>query len=347
MQARLRIFWALAISLLLHFWLISDTEFSLPDWEPMSAPIQVNIQPKIVSTHSHENPLEKKIIRPKIPQLIPDFPKPTHPSASQPKPDSAQITAPLPLNSNTPTSDVSTTPIRAPEESVAESIPLPEDTFLAPAEEEMPTVLPPPKRVEIDFRGANGSKGEGTQRFELGENGHYKLHSEMSMPVFLFVSGKMEQTSEGLVTEHGLQPLTFYQKTTGSKALTATFNWAEKHVSLEGKRQETIDLPPSTQDLLSFMYQFMFVPPLNEMRLSVLTGKKLKTYVYEFEGEDSLSTPAGTFKSAHIAKSNQDGDEKTELWLAADYRYLPIRIKKTEKDGTTYDLVVNRITLTE
>jgi len=40
----------------------------------------------------------------------------------------------------------------------------------------------------------------------------------------------------------------------------------------------------------------------------------------------------------HLLKSSGD-EEKTEVWLASDYQYLPVRIRKTEKDGTVIEQI--------
>jgi hypothetical protein len=45
----------------------------------------------------------------------------------------------------------------------------------------------------------------------------------------------------------------------------------------------------------------------------------------------------------HIAKSSGDNDEKTELWLAVDYRFIPVKILKLAKDGSGYELLATRI----
>lgn len=241
---------------------------------------------------------------------------------------------------------------------VAQATPEPEPTTSPPVEspadtlpkipDEPVSVPPPPRHVEIEFRGANGSKGAGKQTFDRDENNHYRLVGEMSMPVVLFISGSIEQHSEGLITDKGLQPLKFTQKITGSRPQTASFDWdAQSLVMDTGKRTETKPLSPGTQDMLSFMYQFMFMPPLEQMQITMVTGKKLRTYVYNFEGEDTLDTPMGKLKALHIGRSNNDGDERTELWLASEYRYLPIRIRRTEKDGAFVDLMVTRLVLTE
>jgi hypothetical protein len=53
----------------------------------------------------------------------------------------------------------------------------------------------------------------------------------------------------------------------------------------------------------------------------------------------------GALRTWHIAKSAADGDEKTELWLAVDYRYLPVKIRQTDKDGTVTEQIATRFLL--
>ncbi len=329
-----RLVWAIAASLLVHLWIVTGAEFSLPDWaveqnriEVTLAPVPVQKPPSPVVTAPE--PPKAKPVAAKKPRTIPP------PVVSQPPPK-VEESAP-----------VTTSAVATP--AVAEAkAPVIEDSTPVVAEEEPAPVVAPPKRVEIEFGGFNGGKGRGKQVFELLPDGRYKLSAEMSMPVVLFISGSIEQSSEGLVTASGLQPLAFRQKTTGSKPQQAGFDWAANRVTLDtGKRTDVLDLAPGTQDFLSFMYQFMFVPPLEQTRINIVTGKKLKTYVYDFEGEETLQTKMGALRAWHIGRSSGDGDEKTEIWLAAEHRYLPVRIRKTEKDGSAIDLVATRLEIIE
>lgn len=331
-----RLLWALGLSLLAHLWVVSGTELSLPDWTAEHDRIEVTLAP------------------PTIPK--PPAPHPTRPAEpARPKPAAnhhpdrpAKIPpAALPASTMETVNTASTSTVM---QEVRPLPPEPISEFVPPvvAEEPPAPLAAPPKRVEIEFAGYNGSKGRGRQMFESLPDGRYRITAEMSMPVILFISGSIEQTSEGIITPAGLQPINFRQKTTGSKPQIATFDWAANRLTLDtGKRTDSLDLPPDTQDFLSFMYQFMFVPPLEQTRLNLVTGKKLRTYIYDFEGEESLQTTMGPLKSWHIGRSNGDGDEKTELWLATEHRHLPVRIRRTEKDGSTIDLIATRLEIIE
>lgn len=209
---------------------------------------------------------------------------------------------------------------------------------------------PPPKHVEIEFQLTRGKSvtpvGKVKQVFQIdGANG-YTLSSvaEASGLVSLFVSGKFEERSVGVITDRGLQPQHYSQQRGNGKSQAATFDWNTHTVALEaGDRKSSADMPEDTQDMLSFLYQFMFVPPLQQMRITLANGRKVKTYVYAFEGEQDLDTRIGRVHALHISKSSGDADEKLEAWLAPDYRYLPVKIRQTDKDGTVTEQLVTRL----
>lgn len=330
-----RLLGALIGSLLLHWLLVSGNANWLPTLSFINDPIQVTLA-------SPPAPPQVKPAPPQLqsPQIKPE-PKPAPKLAAITKPESLSAT---PMEHKPPPvapADVAST-VQAPTEPSPTIQQAPEP--LPIIEDEPEPIPPPPKKVDIEFTGNGDSKGSGKQSFERLDNGRYLINSELSIPAFLFVSATIAQRSEGLITETGLQPSLFRQKITTKNPQIATFDWVNKKATLDsGKRIEVVELPAATQDRLSFMYQFMFAPPLNEMQLSITDGKKLKTYNYEFEGEDSLSTKMGTLRTWHIAKSSRDNDAKTELWLAIDQRHLPVRIRVTEKDGSVTDLIVSNL----
>ena len=154
------------------------------------------------------------------------------------------------------------------------------------------------------------------------------------------------QTSEGLLTKSGLQPVKYLYQfgNKADKTRSANFDWQAKNVVMQtSKGIKTEELPDGTQELISFMYQFMYVTPLQDMQIPIATGKKLSTYEYSFEGEENFNSSLGELKAIHITHSGVDSDEKTELWLAIDYQYLPVKIRKIEKNGNVVELEATRI----
>lgn len=190
--------------------------------------------------------------------------------------------------------------------------------------------------------------GEASILYTLDADNHYQLTWQVDASGLLaLVYPRLLQTSVGEVTDTGLRPQQYsYQfGSKANKSYTAQFNWADKQLLLtSSKGEKQTALPDNTQDFLSFMYQFMFVPPLQTMQLSMTNGKKLASYDYTFVGEERLTLKFDTVNTYHIRHSKADSEDKTELWLALDYGYIPVKIKKTEKNGTVIEQIA--ITLT-
>lgn len=206
--------------------------------------------------------------------------------------------------------------------------------------------------VDTEFavlRGASGSKiGVSHIRYRALPEGRYELTSttEAKGLAALVVSGKLLQQSTGTITDQGLRPdyFSYQYGSSDSKKQQSRFDWEGHTLTLEtAKGVQNVPLPDGTQDLLSVMYQFVFVPPLEQMSLSVSNGRKLTAFNYEFEGEETLNTEFGSVRTLHIAKINQAGSDKTELWLAVDYLYLPVKMRKTEEDGSVIEQMAVRI----
>lgn len=191
------------------------------------------------------------------------------------------------------------------------------------------------------------AEGKAKIVYDLMDEKHYKITSltEPSGVVSLFI-GNLVQESEGELTKTGLQPQRYvYQYgNKDDKTYFATFDWANKTLLLKSsKGEKTEPLVEGAQDLLSFMYQFMFVPPLETMQIPITNGKKLKVYDYRFEGEQLLTGELGEINTLHISRSGWDSEDKMELWLAPGFQYIPIKIRKTEKDGKVYEMTATQV----
>lgn len=194
----------------------------------------------------------------------------------------------------------------------------------------------------------NGKIGEASVHFRRSTDGHYRLTSERYATgiAAAFVKARDVENSEGLITSAGLSPTRFTHQfgKDGNKVHRADFDWTSAKLTLqENAASSVVDLPVGTQDMLSFMYQFMFVPPLTEMQVIVTNGRKLNQYPYRFEGEEEIETALGKVKTLHIAKNSNEGDGKLELWLGVDYHYLPMKIRKIDKDDKVYEQVISTL----
>lgn len=202
--------------------------------------------------------------------------------------------------------------------------------------------------TEFEVRRGNDSSTAGITRiiFILDKNHTYILTSmTQAKGLASLFFDTLSQKSVGVFTDQSLIP-SHYSYQYGNdpkKALSAHFNWSEGRLLINNsKGNKTEILTEGTQDLLSFMYQFMFLPPLENTEIIITNGKNMRTYSYHFQGEETIVTKFGELSTIHLLKTGDD-DEKTELWLALDYQYLPVKIRKTEKDGGFIEQTVTSV----
>ncbi len=353
MQRRAILGWAAAIliSLLLHVLILGGIRIDFGFLKP---------EPDVVSVHlgAVGKPEQQKMIAP-VQQAVPAqahtedvLPEPLLDEVPQSSEEVSATPEPAPTDDTVP--PISETAAIAPEavadqNSALVSTDVQQAADLAPPElkEERPQ---PHYHVESDFdilRGIGGTKiGQTHIRYEANQEGSYQLESisEAKGLASLLIASKLEQRSEGLLSEQGLVPQRFEYVFGKNKMQRARFDWEHQQILLETSKQSlTQALPTGSQDLLSFMYQFMFVPPLEQMQLHITNGKRLKEYSYSFVGEEDMLTAIGMLRTLHIENINDDGDEKTEIWLATDLRYLPVKIRKTEEDGSVIEQVITQL----
>ncbi len=322
-------------SVMLHLILLTGFSISLPQLfedrqalemrlvqQPSQPPEQVQKEQPVHKT--------KPQIKPKAPRIKPEIPPDPLP-ASESLP-ATQETATQPALDNNPA------PLQADHDS-AETLP--------PDSQDEPPKKTIYRHVDAEFEVMRGNDksaaGVTKATFNIDENNRYTITSitQAKGLVSLFF-GNLTQKSEGTVTDNGLKP-DFYAYQYGNdakKSQTANFAWDQNILHMHtAKGETTASLVPGTQDFLSFMYQFMFTAPLDNMQITMTNGKRLRTYNYNFEGEEILTTKLGSLNTVHLLKSSGD-EEKTEIWLATDYQYLPVKIRKTEKDGSVIEQTV-------
>lgn len=345
------VFWraaiALTLSLIIHLIILGGLDLHMP------------------SLHGPESTIDMRLVQPSAPpapdkvaasvqQVRKPRPKPARPVPPPPPPETPPV-APE-VQPASPDAQPAEPNVAAADQAADNQAAASDSAESATAEnaENQPAglILNKSAYIEMDFdlrRNADGGTvGTAHISYKQLPDGTYTLSNvaEAKGLMSLFLSGQLVQTSAGKVTTNGLQPGQYVYQfgDKADKTQRATFDWQAGKVTLENsKRAVSVALPDGTQDLLSFMFQFMFEPPLDEMQLSITNGKKLRSYDYSFEGEDQLQTKIGNLRTMHIGRSTGDGDEKTELWLAVDFHYLPVKIRQTEKDGSVIEQIVTSL----
>jgi hypothetical protein len=188
------------------------------------------------------------------------------------------------------------------------------------------------------------------ESFEANE-GSYRIVSESRAVglLALFERHPLRVTSSGRLTTGGLRPQQFEggRGEADPRRVRADFDWQEGRLTiLHDGRTDSLALPPDTQDRLSLMYQFMFLAPdrHERMEFSMTNGRKLDQYRYAIHAGVEIETPLGRMTTVHLVKERQPHETATEIWLAPQHRFLPVRMV-VEEHGSRYEQVITRLEL--
>lgn len=206
-----------------------------------------------------------------------------------------------------------------------------------------------PKNIQLEYEVSRNGKLFGQVKETFTQTGkQYHIKSVTKGYGIYALMGERVLTSTGEVTKKGLKPTRFelHQGKSKKKTLLADFLWAKSKLNMQLKGETRAEkLAPGTQDLASYVYQFMFNAPIkDEVNITLTTGKRLNTYQYKVlaKGEEVTVGKIG-YKTMHISNDASAGEDKKELWLLQDKYYLPARYKLTDEDGESFQLALTKI----
>lgn len=319
---------AVALSVLVHALALFGFDFGMFGEVPETAPLQAELR------------------RPPPPAPPPAQPATLPPAAKKPPvPTPAPASAPPPV----------VPPSSAPEEALMPGELLPPEVASAPeppataATQPVAPVLAGSGRLAfVVVKDTLGMQiGRAEHRWEFPGDGTYHLQAmiETSGLAALFKPLRQEHESRGRLGPGGLQPESFRVLRNGmSRGEDADFDWATRQVRLQ-RDGSVQSLAPGAQDLLSLNYQLAYLAaPENGSTIGVVTGRKYQPYSLDAFGEETIETPAGSFRTLHLRAA---GDTITEIWIALDHWRLPVKIRFTDKKGDSYELRATEIDIAE
>ncbi len=335
-RARTAPLWgALLISVLAHAITLSGRWIALPQTQADPPPLLVRLAP-VPPPASTVKPVTKPRATPARVAAAPaiirsDAPAPWAPPAAEP-------VAEIP----TPEVIAQPEPPAPPTEPVVVATAAP--TTLAAAEPALIKTLPRRGRISytlsLYLSGMSTEVGRTVLSWEANDN-TYTLNSRSDTTGLARLTrfGPRIYQSSGLITERGLQPQSFTSKVVisgKSDDTAAVFDWSKNSLAFGSAADpKTAELPAGSQDLLSFMYHFSLAPPpRGRLQLPLTNGGRFERYDIDVLDEETIETPLGNLRALPIKQIARAGRETIEVWLAAEYRYLPVRIRVTNRDGT-------------
>ena len=334
---------AIAASVAVHAALIAGAWLKVPETVPVAPP------------------LEARIVRVPAPKPMVQA-RPAPPPKSKTR-RAAPAPPPVPVVAEPSALTLPPQPEPVAEAPPAEGAPEPEGrseqvALAAPPGPEPAPLRSLPKKGRITFTLYFGedqfSVGRTVQSWEI-EDGAYRLgsFSETTGIVDLFRTQRLNYLSRGTVTPQGLKPESFLMSRTRrgqTEEARASFDWDAGTIALgKSGQQRAAALPAASQDLVSFMYQLALAPPApGRVRLPITNGSRIETYELDVLAEEEIRTPLGTLRALPVKQVRRENDESIEVWLATEYRYLPVRIRFYDRDGKPVgEQLVNEIKLSE
>lgn len=203
-------------------------------------------------------------------------------------------------------------------------------------------VNPPmlPKHAQLRFSVQYGS---GT--FKVGEvlhvleniDGHYMLRSSIQTTglASLFKNFSLSQISMGTVNKQGLRPNSYEEVKEESgipRSSTASFDWATHKIYFSNGTE--MHLAEQAQDVLSLPYQLSQLPlNTNGIKVALSNGRNIAQYYIAVGEEGTISTAMGDLRTVTLSKVHGTNEEGLIIWLALEYRLLPVKILYLDKSG--------------
>jgi hypothetical protein len=155
-------------------------------------------------------------------------------------------------------------------------------------------------------------------------------------------------SSAGTIRRFGLAPERYVQKTGTRAPQAANLDW-ERHVVTFSSRTFQRPAVEGMQDRLSFQFQLMALGqrlpdafrPGATVSMDVAGPGDVEAYHFLVVGTEIVETEAGPIEAIKLDRPKGDGaDTRIEVWLAPSRRYLPVRLRFTDRrDNVTENLL--------
>jgi Protein of unknown function (DUF3108) len=151
------------------------------------------------------------------------------------------------------------------------------------------------------------------------------------------------------VGDEGVEPLS-YKADDGTSSTkrdaNVTFDWDHKRAT--GVYEDAkVDMPisPGIQDDLSVQIALMveLLRGHTPETFSLINGNSVRDYHYSREGEETVTTPAGTFPTVIYSAQKQGSPRITRFWCAPSLGYLPLRVQQKRGDDVEWTMQVQKV----
>jgi hypothetical protein len=199
-------------------------------------------------------------------------------------------------------------------------------------------------------RQGNIDGGEAVQSYQAVD-GQYRLTLDVTPGgvVALFTQESFHDESIGKVDQHGWQPQRYVHLRRGGKKqrdYEFLFDWQAGQLRETQADTPPVALPPGTLDELTYVEALRrtLAAGGTGLEVPVLYGSdgKIRNYTLQTLGEEEITTPAGTFHTVKVLRTQEGGKYTVTLWCAPQLDYFPVRIDREKRGLSQGTLLLKR-----
>ncbi|MCB1737318.1 MAG: DUF3108 domain-containing protein [Gammaproteobacteria bacterium] len=150
-----------------------------------------------------------------------------------------------------------------------------------------------------------------------------------------------------------LVPLEYHYERLGGKNdrnVVISFDWPNQRAlnTVEGQTWE-LPVPIGTQDKFGMQLSLMLDSQRGIQPLSypIADGGTLKEYRFEFVETAKVDTGIGELEAHHLRRQRDNDERVTDVWLAPELGYFPVRIDQTKKGEGSATMRLERFAYTD
>lgn len=195
----------------------------------------------------------------------------------------------------------------------------------------------------VTSEGSISLKGESTRSLSQNKQ-QWLLQSEASALFASIKESSLFSIEQSQITPH---QYSYNRKVLGkTRKANLSFDWKAQTVTNDVENKPwKMEIQPGVLDKLSYQLQLQadVAAGKQQFKYEVADGGHLKTYSFAVTGEETIDTPAGSFKSIRVERVYKDKkDRQTLIWFAPALDFQLVKLFRKEKKDKTYSLLLKK-----
>lgn len=196
------------------------------------------------------------------------------------------------------------------------------------------------------------------QNMNIGSSEHTLLRvgpnlysaESISKPFLSILPFSNHERSQFIVENNKLKPQRYDFKTEekGRKIVgLVEFDWAAQqiHKSIYQGAEKDEALPENALDRITYTLQLRqdLKRGTGPFTYTVVEPRKIKHYTFNVVGEEKINTPMGEFKTIKLEHVSDNGERRTQIWLAKEFDYLLVRLTQIRKGKLESEALLKKV----